>query len=183
MNPLSRPQSKAIQALLAQHVSQRHVSQNLSDPGFVVLPCELPNPAPEFVVRHPTDQAAANLVANLVGEYSKLNDEQLRAQLLTQLAQCDADEAANPLQAQRAADRVLGPDRAASGPNRSTDRVSGRSVDSRLGVPSVRMPAVSRASGWTEEQLLAELIMPAAELARPPISSFHVGWVGGAARC
>jgi cytidine deaminase len=29
----------------------------------------------------------------------------------------------------------------------------------------------------TEEQLLAELIMPAAELARPPISSFHVGWV------
>lgn len=30
----------------------------------------------------------------------------------------------------------------------------------------------------TEEQLLAELLKPAAELARPPISSYHVGAVG-----
>ncbi len=30
----------------------------------------------------------------------------------------------------------------------------------------------------SEEQLLAELLKPAAELARPPISSYHVGAVG-----
>jgi hypothetical protein len=169
MNHLSRDQSRALQASLG-----RHVSQDLSDlPGFIVFPHESPHPARPPVKLHgqletlkwaradgcPIDEAAAELVA----EYSQLSDEQLRAQLLTQLAQCDAVEADNPLRAQRAADRVLGPDRAASGPNRSTDRVSGRSVDSRLGVPPVRMPAVSRASGWTEEQLLAQRAKWAAE--------------------
>lgn len=32
--------------------------------------------------------------------------------------------------------------------------------------------------GLGEEELLTQLITPAAELARPPISSFHVGAVG-----
>lgn len=38
--------------------------------------------------------------------------------------------------------------------------------------------ALLKEHSLTEDQLLAELLKPAAELARPPISSYHVGAVG-----
>jgi hypothetical protein len=157
MNPLSRAQSHALQANLFQHASE-----DLPDLGVVVLPRELPKGPHKFVLRRRVDKAEDKLV----GDYTKLSDDQLHAQLLHHLAHCDADEADNPQRAQRAADRVFGRDRAidrvfvpdrAANRDRSVDPVFGRdrSVDPRIVAP-IRMPAISRDSGITEEQLRAQ---------------------------
>lgn len=51
-----------------------------------------------------------------------------------------------------------------------TDVLAGRFM-----IPAAEAAELRRAHGLTEQQLLQALIVPAAKLARPPISNYHVG--------
>lgn len=45
----------------------------------------------------------------------------------------------------------------------------------RFMIPAQEAAELRREHGFTEQQLLQALIEPAAALARPPVSNFHVG--------
>lgn len=50
-----------------------------------------------------------------------------------------------------------------------------KALNGRFMIPAEEAAELRRAHGMSEEQLLQALIAPAAALARPPISNYHVG--------